>query len=286
MRVIYAAQSIKGRRKNNQDNYFVNGLVRSLDEPEAFLSGEASEGVQLYAVCDGMGGEASGEIASALAVSHFRKRSAEEIVSSWEKELEAANQELLSYAHAEQIRMGTTFAGVSIQSNCVQAVNLGDSRIYWLRNGRLTQLSQDHTEFQMMLEAGLVKEDDSRSSAARHRLTQYLGMPLDGLVLSPQISTLCPEDGDRFLLCSDGLYGAVSDQQILGAIRDRDVESACEALIQLAIRSQSKDNITAVLMELAPERKENYHYKAGPDQQKQSWIKRLLGKRLHLMRNG
>ena len=147
--------------------------------------------------------------------------------------------------------MGTTFVSASFYDNQVCIMNLGDSRAYALQNGRLTQLSRDHTVVSSMVYMGRLTVSQAKNHPERHKLTQHLGIFEDEMIIEPSIAVSNYELGDRFLLCSDGLTDSVDDLQIQGILSvGKAPAEIAEALYEQALDCCSKDNITVVIMEI------------------------------------
>ena len=215
--------------------------------------------VRLYAVADGMGGHAAGDVASRTAVRILAEAFAgppspltgtravqRRLVDSFH----AANQAILDMAAEDPALhgMGTTLTALATPARgdtCV-LVHIGDSRAYLLRDGRLQQLTTDHTWVQQQVEAGLLSAADARSHPLSSVLTQVLGTASDSV---PDELDTEARPGDLFLLCSDGLTGVVDDAglgEILGG--DGTLEAMKDQLIAAAIEGGGPDNITAVLV--------------------------------------
>ena len=256
MKICYELYTTAGNvRKNNQDNYYLNGYLKQTGNDEDEMSGTSESGNQVFAVCDGMGGIDSGEIASEIAVRMLRELCLEQSVFNWERYIQKVNHSICQYQKEQQISMGTTFAGLSVSSSKVIAVNVGDSRIYQIRKGKIRQLSRDHNEYQMMLEAG-IKADDRTIKMSRCRLTQFLGIPKDLFDLEPHIVEESVIEGDIYLLCSDGLYGVLSDHQMLDMIKKgQNSDHLCKKMAELAKYMGSRDNITVMLVYFGEKKK-------------------------------
>jgi protein phosphatase len=127
-------------------------------------------------------------------------------------------------------------------------MNLGDSRAYLLRRGRLRRLTQDHTVAAVLLRLDEITPEEAGEHPGTHRLTRYVGMEGEAL---PDIQTLRLEAGDRLLLCSDGLTGMVSDRRIAHLLRQQPTpEDACQALIAAANAAGGRDNISAIVIDV------------------------------------
>lgn len=257
MKTTFAVCTTVGRiRKENQDNFYLNGTTKQMQIADISLEGSSDEDGQVFAVCDGMGGEDAGEVAAFLAVEEMKRYSRENFYRQWKKYIHSANNAICAYQDEHDFQMGTTFAGLILHHNCMQAVNVGDSRIYRIRDGQMMQLSKDHTEFQLMVDAGIMKQEDFSKTTAHNHLTQSLGIDEKDMKLEPFHSR--PEeiqDQDMFLLCSDGLYGVLSDEEIAAAAMEKEsVLIRSRKLVDCAERKGSKDNITVLLISVSEEK--------------------------------
>jgi PPM family protein phosphatase len=209
----------------------------------------------LYAVADGMGGHGSGEVASALAIEVLAARSAglglsvEDVLAT----LGDANRTIRDAAAHEDIchRMGTTLTGLaSIETSGgshMMVFNVGDSRVYRLAAGRLDQVTVDHSAVEELVLAGALTRDEARTDPRRNIITRALGShpaPLADHWLLPATA------GDRYLLCSDGLFTELSDEKILELLADPDPQEAATALVAEANEAGGRDNITAVVVDV------------------------------------
>ena len=214
----------------------------------------------LVLLADGMGGHNAGEIASELAVNSIREALQEvlapNLIASNVIDFNDAIREAIIYANDEIIRManerlecagmGTTIVVTLFHGNRVINANVGDSRIYRLRGKELTQISKDHSLVQEMLDNGYISEEEAQMSASRNLITRALGIA-DQVEVDISQDTL--ENGDLYLLCSDGLTDLVTDDEILQLLllyKD-DLESGCKELIALANEKGGKDNISVIL---------------------------------------
>ena len=214
----------------------------------------------LVLLADGMGGHNAGEVASELAVNSIREALqdvlAPNLVASNVIDFNDALREAIIYANDEIIRManerlecagmGTTIVITLFHGNRVIIANVGDSRIYRLREKKLTQISKDHSLVQEMLDNGYISEEEAQMSASRNLITRALGIADQVEVDVTQDSV---EDGDLYLLCSDGLTDLVTDDEILQLLllyKD-DLKSGCQELISMANEKGGKDNISVIL---------------------------------------
>jgi protein phosphatase len=253
-------------RVNNEDQYLVAQLGKSMNvlhsslpaSEEPLLSDLVS---YLLLVADGMGGAAGGERASALVVEAAKKHIL--CTAKWffrlddpdeqvrlrllRDSLEQIDRKLVEEAEQNPALagMGTTLTAASCIADEVFLVHVGDSRAYLLHEGQLEQLTRDHTVAQKLVDEGLLRPEQAKSSRLRHMLTNVIG-GMKGV--SAEILKLRVDDGDRLLLCTDGLHDAVSDEQIAEVLQaNLRPTDACQALINAALDGGGRDNITVVL---------------------------------------
>ncbi len=216
---------------------------------------------RMFAVADGMGGHAGGEVASKTACEGLLEYYAGDLEAGmdlnpiesrlirlnkviWriEKEIFRLGEKIPEYAN-----MGTTLSVLVLFKGHALIVHVGDSRIYRLRNSVLKQLTQDETMAQLSLEMGYIKPEDVRGHPQSHVLIQALGTGLEKV--NARVEKVAA--GDVFLLCSDGLYDMVLDQKIHEILSKFTVaEGACERLIKAALHNGGRDNVTAILVEV------------------------------------
>ena len=254
MRTTYAVCTTVGRvRKENQDNFYLNGITKPVHVQEIALEGTSEEKYQLFAVCDGMGGETDGEIAAYVAVEFLKKNPAETFSDEWQNYLLDVNDAICDYQENNECSTGTTFAGVHINDDKLQAINLGDSRIYYIQDNKMIQLSKDHTEFQELVDAGVLKPEDFSNSVTHNYLTQSLGVDLEEELLEPYVSKqISMADGDMILICSDGLYGTVSNDEMTEILSGNEsIALKSQKLVDLAEKNGSTDNITALIIRIS-----------------------------------
>ena len=225
------------------------GLLREGNEDSAFA------GPHLFAVADGMGGHAAGEVASAATITTIAplddaRNIGPDLVGALADAVAMANlrlQELIISDPAIE-GMGTTLTALLWADGYAALCHIGDSRAYRLRNGQFLQITHDHTLVQSLVDEGKITEDD----VATHPHRSLLLRALDGrTVAEPDLTQLETLPGDRYLLCSDGLSGVVTEHtlhQTLSSIRDPD--KAALQLVELAIRGGGPDNITCIVADV------------------------------------
>jgi protein phosphatase len=221
-------------------------------------------------VADGMGGAAGGEVASATALASAIRlveaapkwalrledpatREAE-IQQMWERGrgylagIHAAVKKLAA-ADPSLAGMGTTFTSAFTVGTDLFVIHVGDSRAYLWSDGHLHRITRDHTLAQEYVDLGVLEENDPAANRFRHMLTQAVGGPHD--VLKASLHAMRVADGDRLLLCTDGLTNEVSDEELRDLLgRDVPSQAICDAMLQLALERGARDNVTAVVARL------------------------------------
>lgn len=204
----------------------------------------------LYAVADGMGGHRGGEVASSLALETVQ-RLFERRQGSLADQVAQANRAVYDRSQSDRSvsGMGTTLTAALIDENKVHLVHVGDSRAYLLRDGRLRQLTEDHTLVHRMVVEGEITPEEAETHPHRSILTRALGVDERVQVDEDDVQV---EGGDRLLLCTDGLTGMVSEDQIQGIMLEAaDPQQAVDRLVSVANGAGGIDNITAVVLDFA-----------------------------------
>ncbi|GAB3117356.1 protein phosphatase 2C domain-containing protein [Janibacter alkaliphilus] len=229
------------------------GRVREHNEDAAI-----AEGV-VFAVADGMGGHAAGEVASGIAVDTLREIAgrAPLSVEDLEQQLDAANRRILGAVHEQPERrgMGTTVTGVALVSvggtDHWAVFNVGDSRVYRWLDGTLSQVTVDHSEVQEMISAGVITPDEARTHPLRNVVTRSLGTDAQH---QPDVWVIPPYPGERFVICSDGLTNELDDRDLRELLQEHpDAQQAAEQLVREAVVAGGRDNVTVVVVNLEGE---------------------------------
>jgi protein phosphatase len=223
------------------------GHVREGNEDSAYA------GSHLLAVADGMGGHAAGEVASSVTIAAVARLDDDvpgtDLLAALQEAVEDANATIREMVEAEPdlAGMGTTLTAILASGQRIGLVHVGDSRAYLLRDGRLTQITHDHTYVQDLVDAGQITAEE----AAHHPRRSLLLRALDGRP-ETEIDLRMREAraGDRYLLCSDGLSGVVSDATIAECLNRPSADDAAQALVELALRAGGPDNVTVVVADL------------------------------------
>lgn len=223
------------------------GRVRSGNEDALFL------GTTVFAVADGMGGHRGGEVASATALGPLaaldgqRFGDPDATLDALTAAVVAANTAVARRSHDDPALqgMGTTLTAVLVDGREAHLVHVGDSRAYLARGERLVQLTDDHTLMQTLLDQGRITRDQIATHPHRSVITRAVGVA-DDVEVDGMLLTL--RDGDRLILCSDGLTGVVDDVTIARTVREHDPATAVERLVDAANAAGGPDNITVVIV--------------------------------------
>lgn len=224
------------------------GLRRELNE-DSFLAADP-----IFAVADGMGGHEAGEVASRECIKALRETA---VLAPGSREASALDlQQALLQADAKireltDSRAGTTATGVVLVQEAGNpywlVFNVGDSRTYRLSQGKFEQISVDHSEVQELVDAGHISSDQALVHPRRHVVTRALGTGED---TEADYWLIPVEDGDRYLICSDGLTGELSDLQIAQVLSTVEYpQDAVDSLVQAALRSGGRDNVTVLIVD-------------------------------------
>ena len=247
MQIENSGQSDVGRkREKNEDSFFMN------------------KELELYVVADGMGGHVGGELASKLAVETIN-----EVVSELLRDPEATLPEsteikmgdyksYLQFAISQASfkifdkaakdsklqGMGTTAIITLFQHNKIYVANVGDSRVYRVRKGRIEQLTTDHSLVGEQVRAGMIKPQEAKDHRLKNIITRSVGFQED---VEADAEAKALKKDDIFLMCSDGLYNLVEDEEMLDIVTHHTLKEGCQHLIDIANSRGGDDNITVIL---------------------------------------
>ncbi|HIS45170.1 MAG TPA: Stp1/IreP family PP2C-type Ser/Thr phosphatase [Candidatus Scatomorpha merdigallinarum] len=231
-------------RRDNQDSF----LIERLDDKECVIA----------VLCDGMGGEKAGNIASDLATKTYasdlrdritaNKKRKPDIKAMMEQACNKANRMIYSYScfDTDYTGMGTTMVSAVICRDAAYVLNVGDSRCYKITRKRMEQITRDHSLVQDMVDRGEISPEQARTHPRRNVITRALGVnelvPCD--IFTPKL-----QRGDMLLLCSDGLTNMLEDKEIFALSRKNpDPLSLGRALMAEALRREARDNVTIVII--------------------------------------
>lgn len=238
------------------------GCVREINEDSGkfVLPADAEQHSKrgaLLIVADGMGGHSAGEVASAMAVElipKFYYGAKGEAHDALKGAVEEANRRIHAASLADESKsgMGTTCTALALLDGQAFAAHVGDSRLYMLREKKVYQLTEDHSAVMEMVKLGIITKEEARSHEDKNVILRALGT-----VPEVEVSTLEPFSvrvGDQYLLCSDGLYDLVTDEELEQELASsEDIHAAGEKLIALAKARGGHDNITVGIVAVVPE---------------------------------
>lgn len=222
------------------------GLVRDLNEDACLELPERG----IWAVADGMGGHSFGDYASQTVVNSLAElKPADSLAASLRDarlQIQLANRSLRSEAEARETHIiGSTVVVLIASERQCGYLWAGDSRIYLYRNGKLQQLTRDHSQLEELKARGVLSEEEAAAHPLRNMITRAVGA---AEALDIDQESVEVNDGDMFLLCSDGLSNAVSESDICSAMAPGDCAQASSTLISLALDGGGRDNITVVVV--------------------------------------
>ena len=268
VKVDIAALSHTGHvRSNNEDHFLVTRLGRTLETmitslPDGAAPKLAEEVNYVMIVADGMGGHAAGEVASRMALSAIVSLALDipdwilKLNEEYAREIEDRTRARVREVGALLVKeaaqdpalsgMGTTLTAARSLGRDLQITHVGDSRAYLFRGGRLHRLTRDHTYAQLLVDLGRLPSTDQADPRHRHILTNALGGSDRDVKVDIDLMKL--EDGDRVLLCSDGLTEMVDDKTIAGILAGTSgSQQACETLVHHALDNGGRDNVTVIV---------------------------------------
>ncbi len=242
-KIIYSCTSHVGSiRSVNQDNFICDGHYMDADSPDLSfpLCGiKTSDEESLFGIFDGMGGEECGEVASLIAAKNAAALSIErKPIDVFKQFCQKANTEICTYvAENELSSMGTTAAMLAFSSSEITLCNIGDSKIFRFSGGVLEQISKDHVAVSAF--------------GVKPPLSQNLGIPPNELEIDPYLAQGTYNDGDLYLICSDGLTDMVTNEEIVSLLTSSEnTEEAARKLQETALTNGGRDNITIILCKI------------------------------------
>lgn len=210
-------------------------------------------GPRLVAVADGVGGGPSGEVASAIVIRALAVLDTgpapRQPARALREAVDAANRGIREAIEADPSLegMGTTLTAMLADGDGLDLVHVGDSRAYAWQDGALTQLTRDDTYVQGLVDKGVISPDEARGHPQRALVTQAV----HGAGVSPTYRVVTPREGDRYLLCSDGLSDYVADPEIVQTLRaERDLQGCADRLVELALAAGAPDNVSVILADI------------------------------------
>ncbi|HXJ70294.1 MAG TPA: Stp1/IreP family PP2C-type Ser/Thr phosphatase [Verrucomicrobiae bacterium] len=245
IRVITAAATDVGRRRSGNEDSYASWAAEN--------DAAAHAGDHLLVVCDGMGGSNAGEVASRMAadtvVREFTAAPPTDTAQALSHAIQVANQEIWEHSRSQQDLngMGTTCTAVALKGDQVMVAHVGDSRAYLVRAHRARQITSDHSLVAQLVARNQLSPEEARSDPRRNVVTRSVGVGPE--IEVDVVSVGEPlKSGDTLVVCSDGLHGQMSDDEIAGFAMGESLPEACSDLIELANARGGPDNITVAMM--------------------------------------
>ena len=264
---VFGLSDVGHVRASNEDHFLIARIGRYFETvatslPAGDLPDRTEDDGYAMIVADGMGGHAAGEYASRLTIREMVRlalalpdwivrldeRTVDQAVERSERRIQAAHEALMTRGRVDpELRgMGTTVTAVRNLGRVLQIAHVGDSRAYLLRDGQLMRLTRDHSYVQMLVERGELTREEAERSASRHVLVNAVGGVNDGVRVDVEHVPLA--NGDRVMLCSDGLCDLVDDEAIrIELLAAPTCERAARVLVDRALAAGGRDNITVVV---------------------------------------
>lgn len=241
------AKTDPGRKRELNEDDFI--IVEMFKDKENLAVAEKKGNI--YIVADGVGGHNAGEVASRMAVDIVSQRYYEDespnVRASLVRAIQEANRQIFERAQSvrSETGMGSTIVAAAIRGHELHIAHAGDSRAYLVRQGRIKQLTKDHSWVSEQLAQRRITSEEARTHPYRSYITRSLGAKPE---VEPECTAIAIRRGDTILLCSDGLSGQVDDETILQIVSSLDPTDACNELVHLANEAGGPDNITAIVI--------------------------------------
>lgn len=225
------------------------GVVRSRNEDSLLTLPEAG----VWVVADGMGGHDAGDFASQTIVAQLatigRPASAADLQARFLDRLQLAHQMILERARQSGTAPGATLAALLICDGSFAAIWAGDSRVYLLRQGHYSQVTEDHSEVNELLRRGALTPEQAASWPRKNVITRAIGI---GAAPDPELRHGALLPGDSFLICSDGLTEHIRDEEMAALMARHDAQSVCDMLVGLTLERGARDNVSVVVVQCPP----------------------------------
>ena len=252
---VSVSTSIGCVRERNEDNFYADEFGMRLEEEDAFTGELDFRTRRIFAVCDGMGGEDFGDEASEIGAGviefykgSLREASEENLHYAVNEYAIKANNEIWEMVHRQEgYQSGSTMTMVTVDSRYINVFNIGDSRVYFFKDRKLIQITEDQTLAMKKFKENIYTEEQSRSSPDCHRITNFLGIDEEGY--GPESEHFGPYETEPMiiLLCSDGLTDMCCDEEIADILSEK-IENHADALVDRAIVNGGIDNITCIVV--------------------------------------
>jgi PPM family protein phosphatase len=248
---VYACSDIGHMRLNNEDNLYVSGVIRDdVNQERCEYAGILDDQRLLFAVCDGMGGEEFGELASLAAVKALNIDDQTDMEHESLANAIAANSAVNAVQQEHNcVRCGTTLVAIALDGDEGLAYNLGDSRAYLYSDGELIQLTKDHNLANYLVEIGMLTPAQAAKNPNRNCITRYAGMAPEDSAEPYMSDRFKITAGDVMFVCSDGLFSMIDDDEIKEIISaGGTAKYVGTSLVKAALDAGGYDNVTVVVI--------------------------------------
>ena len=253
--------SIGKKLKINQDNFYFNGYINEDQKEYILKTNFPSKDEQILCICDGMGGEKYGEVASYIVAKKLvsYKNRYSNLIDRFDEHInsfvQSANKAVCKFIQENNgERSGSTMALLCISPEKEEAVasNIGDSKVFLVRDNELRKISEDHNQAQSLVNLGVITEDEARTHKDKSKLTQHIGIFPNEIIIEPYITdNIILKEKDLFLLCNDGLTDMIDYDEIKTILCvDLPLKDKCQKLVDRANDNGGEDNITVILAEI------------------------------------
>lgn len=252
---VSVSSSVGCVREHNEDNFYADDFGMRLEEEDAFTGELDMRCRRIFAVCDGMGGEDFGEDASEISAGviefykgKLRDAAPDELLDVVNAYALKANDEIWEMVRRQQgYQSGSTMAMAMVDKENVNVFNIGDSRVYFYKDKKLEQVTEDQTLAMKKLKENIYTEEQARNSPDCHRITNFLGIDPDGYGPQAVHTGTYPTETMMILICSDGLTDMCCDEEIAD-ILSKKMENHADALVDRALENGGVDNVTCVVI--------------------------------------
>ncbi len=239
-------------RRNNEDSMLLNELLISeagMERAECIRTG----GEQLiYVVADGMGGHQKGEVASGIVLNIFKEErgqiNKEKIMDMMRLAKESLNK--IAETDRHSLGLGTTISGMSLTDGNSVVFNCGDSRVYRLKGKAIERITRDDSLVQELVDAGIITEDAMRTHPQKNIITSAVTGDLRSDLPAFSVGEIKVKKGERFLLCTDGVWESMSHSEMEGCLSGKDLKEAVNRLADKTIESGARDNFSIIALEI------------------------------------
>jgi PPM family protein phosphatase len=237
-------------RKNNEDSMLVNNILLSGADMERVECSKTEGENLIYIVADGMGGHQKGEVASNTVLNVFKEHISQISRGHIEEVLKLARESLNKIAEADirNFGLGTTVSGMSVTGGNAFIFNCGDSRVYRAKGELLERITRDDSLVQNLVDAGVITEEEMRTHPQKNIITSAIIGDLSSDLPDFSVREISIKKGERFLLCTDGVWESMSLSEMERCFSGKDLKGAIDDLVRKTIENGAKDNFSIIAL--------------------------------------